>query len=134
MPTNDMPKITSSFFATAQACLLYLFSLGVFYQAYTCPNCGQAMRADMHRRSWMCRCRKEVTLLKDSFFYSRRAQLHESLLIGYFFLNDVPAQSIAAMTHLTLPTVYSAIKDYKSLIVEDLEDITSGKLFGFNTE
>ena len=53
MPTNDMPKITSSFFATAQACLLYLFSLGVFYQAYTVP-------ARIAVKQWEQTCTAEV--------------------------------------------------------------------------
>ncbi|KAG0972494.1 hypothetical protein G6F29_013453 [Rhizopus arrhizus] len=69
-----------------------------------------------------------ISYLDGSFFQGRKSIIHQTLLVVYLFLLQVPNGTISTMTGLSLPTVRNIIKDIYQVMEADLriEDVQIG--------
>ncbi|KAG0742795.1 hypothetical protein G6F40_016112 [Rhizopus arrhizus] len=69
-----------------------------------------------------------ISYLDGSFFQGRKSIIHQTLLVVYLFLLQVPNGTISIMTGLSLPTVRNIIKDIYQIMEADLriEDVQVG--------
>lgn len=100
----------------------YLRQNNVFYEENPC-DCEQGMA--LHGKVFRCTkkaCRKQVSLLKGSFFANGKLKVNEVLLIGYLWLNNCTHTTIHQMTGHSKNTISDYLRHYRQLVASSLED------------
>lgn len=107
------------------ACIRFLFYQGILYTEYVCPNCERDMSLQLERGTWRCgrkRCRKEVSIRKDSFFADHNLKFSEIMMMGYYWLVGNPVIAVQKMTGHSTKTVTAFFKYFCQLVSEVVEE------------
>jgi hypothetical protein len=70
----------------------FLFEEEVFYTSLQCGACGSEMSSDHKRWTFRCRakrCRKEISLMKHTFFYGTKLSSSSILHLAHLWLDRV---------------------------------------------
>lgn len=108
-----------------EKCVQYLVEEGVIASVIQCDSCGREVLCNNKRKTYRCQnrnCRREVTMLKGTFFAQSKLPCRKIMQIAYFWLNKVPATSIVAMTGCSSATVTSFAGHLRELVADSLTE------------
>ena len=110
---------------TEKSCLEFLLQQGILYPERSCTKCGQQMRLFVERGLWRCTasCGGSVSIRDRSFFAGSRLTCREILLLGYLWINRVPATSIMALSGSSSATVCAFTSYYRQLVADSLDEV-----------
>jgi transposase-like protein len=106
-----------------QECINFLFEQDILYKPQSCSHCNSSLYRE--RKLWRCRnrkCRKSVSIFKDSFFSENHLNCSDTMLIGYLWLCKTKHTSIIHMTGHSPNTITDYMNLFRELIIDTLED------------
>jgi hypothetical protein len=124
-PISDLLHI----FFDERACDDYLLSKGVYWTEMSCPQCGRLMTIQKKTMRFRCSkngCRKSISLKANSLFSGHKLPSSTIMMLAYFWLNELGAKSMIAMTKCGSATVTSFCNSFRQLVSEslDIESVT----------
>lgn len=104
-------------------CIKFLFEKNILYKPTKCKVCDSKLFRDNKR--FICvnkKCRKSVSIFKDSFFAKGHVKCNQTLIIGYAWLCKCSYSSIKIMSQHSSNTVSDYMKFYREMIVDTLKE------------
>ena len=104
-------------------CIKFLFEKGILYKPKTCKKCSSKLYQDKKR--FCCvnkKCRRSVSIFKDSFFTRNHLRSDHTMMIGYLWLCKNSYTTVRMMTGHSPNTISDYIRLFRELIVNTLED------------
>jgi transposase-like protein len=106
-----------------EKCIEFLFSQGILYNRDKCRRCSAFLkRESLLFRCTRKRCKKSVSIFKNSFFGKSRVKCSMALLIGYLWLCKASRTTIMMSTGLSSATITDYIGYYRALIARSLKN------------
>jgi len=128
-----IPSIFSlgNIFFDEDECIKFLFQMEILYNDPSCSECGSSTKR--FGKLFRCRkkkCRKGVSIFKDSFFAKNKIPVNKALLIGYLWLTNASHTSILIMTGHSSATITDYVGYYRSLVGSCVQDRDNRKIGG----
>jgi transposase-like protein len=110
-------------FTDENECIKFLFDNNILYKPKECKICKANLSRDKKR--FICvnkKCRKSVSIFKDSFFSKGHVKCNLTMMIGYFWLSKCNYYTIEKMTGHSPNTITDYMKFYRELVIDTLKD------------
>src|SRR5271168_107927 len=107
--------------ATTEATLAFLIHHRVFWIPTCCPSCSGPM--SIQGKNARCigeGCRKSSSLFLHSFFANSRIPIHDSLLLGYLWVNGATYSMALGLTAHSPNTVVDYYRHFRQLVTSAL--------------
>ena len=104
-------------------CIKFLFEKEILYKPKTCKKCSSKLYQDKKR--FCCvnkKCRRSISIFKDSFFTRNHLRSDHTMMIGYLWLCKSSYTTVRMMTGHSPNTISDYIRLFRELIVNTLED------------
>ena len=110
-------------FASENECISFLFEEGILYEPTRCERCSSKLYRDKIR--FCClnkKCRKSVSIFKDSFFAKNHIDCNKAMMIGYLWLCKSSYTSIRMITGHSPGTISSYMRFFREMVIDTLRD------------
>lgn len=113
----------ANIFLSEEDCIRYLISEGVIAESKICISCNKDMLLNLKRKTYRCStqtCRREISILKHTFFSNCKLQLNKFMYLIHEFLHNMPITNIIEVTGIQSESVVAWTSYVRQLLGDNV--------------
>jgi transposase-like protein len=114
-------KLIKEILFDEKKCIEFLFENNILNKIQKCQYCESSIYKE--KKLFRCnniKCRKTISIFKNTFFSKHHLACNDTILIGYFWLSKANYTTISSITKFSPNTIVKYLKTFQKLIINTL--------------